>query len=498
MVTESDFKIIYLNSDADWNKLIPLLPQIEDWGLPLLKKGLGAYARSVLVEPNYICKDHRNLHSNFYSKKFIERPAKCARLHFFSKPDIRIAQLQLDAASFQNDYIGFSVIRPVRKRCIGRTIIDPHKVGRSPLNHTYCLRTEFHTRPFGPALTVSGYPYMSQDAEVTRCAHTALWGACRYLSERYPFYKELYPYDLVSLTSDAHGRRVPYRGMRYLDYSTILTQFGCHPEIIRVKDSADDPRRKPDKYRYLCYYVESGFPILASFEGHVVSIIGHTLDTALSPDPDNDDLISGTAFYKQLVVVDDNLFPYQLLGECDDGGNYGKVYKESPRSLDSIRVAVCPLPEKVFLPADKAEQQLRAVLGKIRSDAEMRTRLSIGSRQPLVTRIFITNSASLRKRRLQKAVSRENRLIDPLAMRLSKFHLPHFVWVMEVSPLSLYQEGKCTAEIVLDATANQHEMCLLYARVGQNLLLHEDRIEATNVAVSHQTFEQYTHNLGEF
>ena len=497
MVTKNDFRIIPLNSKADWDQLVPLLPHVKDWGLDILKEGLEPYARSVLLEPNYICKDHRNLHSNFYSKKFIERPAKCARLHFFSKPNVRIAELQFDIDSLQDDYIGYSVIRPVQKRCIGRTIMDPHKIRRAPNNKTYCLRTEFHSRPLGPALTVRGYPYMSQDAEATRCAHTALWGVCRYLSERYPFYKEVYPYDLVSLTSDAHGRRVPYRGMRYLDYSTILTQFGCHPEIIQVKDSANDNHRKPDRYRYLCYYVESGFPVLASFEGHVVSIIGHTLDTTLSPDPDNDNLISATSFYKQLVVVDDNLFPYQLLGESGDNENYGKRYTNHPRSLDSIRVVVCPLPEKVFLPADRAEQQLHAVLTKIRSDAKMREQLSLGSTQPFVTRIFITNSTSLRKRRLHKAVSSENRLIDPLAMRLSAFHMPHFVWVMEVSPLSLYQEGKCTAEIVLDATANQQEMCLLYARVGQNLLLHEDSIKSKNMALSDQTFDQYTHNLGE-
>lgn len=497
MITENQFQIVPINSPADWDNLTTTLRVLKDWGLPILKKGLASYARSVVIEPNYICKDHRNLHSNFYSKKFNERPATCARLHFFAKPNVRTVELQFDTSALQPDYIGFAVIRPVQKRCLGRTIIDPWKIGCSPSKNAFCLRGDFPCRPFGPSLTASGYPYMSQDSEATVCAHTAMWGVCRHLSERYRVYKEIYPYDLVALTTDAHGRRVPYRGLSYQDYSTILTHFGCHPQIIQVKDSADDPERKPNEYRHLCYYVESGFPVLASFAGHVVSIVGHTLDTTGTPKPDAEGLINATAFYKQLIVVDDNFFPYQLLGEANDKDNYGSQYSKRPYSLDSIRVGVCPLPEKVYLPADRAEEQLLTTLKRFRANAAMEKQIRPNPAEPLVIRLFITNSTSLRKRRLQKAVSQANTLIDPLAMRASAFHLPHFVWVMEISPLSLYRQGMCTAEIVLDATANRHEMCLLYARVGQNLLLQENSITATNAPLSHQTFEQYTHNLGE-
>ena len=89
----------------------------------------------------------------------------------------------------------------------------------------YVLRTGFKTHLGGPALTANGYPYMSQDGEATVCAHTALWGLCRFLSERYSFYREVYPYDLITMTTDTQGRSVPYHGMTYSDYSRILVGF---------------------------------------------------------------------------------------------------------------------------------------------------------------------------------------------------------------------------------------------------------------------------------
>ena len=100
------------------------------WGLRKLKDGLDKFAPTIMLEPHYVCKDHRNLHSNFYSKKFQERSATCARLHFFSKAGICHSTLLFNPASLKEHYIGYSVIRPVPERCLGRTVIDPYMVGR--------------------------------------------------------------------------------------------------------------------------------------------------------------------------------------------------------------------------------------------------------------------------------------------------------------------------------------------------------------------------------
>jgi hypothetical protein len=479
-----------------WNLLEAGLPELQPWGSELLKSGLEPFVNTIVVEPRYICKDHRNLHSNFYSKKFTERSPLCKRLHFFSRTGISKSALLLDAESLSNDYIGYSVIRPVSKKCIGRTVIDQTKVGRAIKDGFFSLRTAFKTHVFGSSLSAYGYPYMSQDGEAMVCAHTALWGVCRFLSERYSSYQELYPYDLVTLTNDAQGRRVPYRGMRYSDYSSILTAFGCHPEIIRLKERSTDPAIDLAQFRKFCAYVESGFPILASFTGHVVSVIGHTLDLGKTVGADADGLIDSSQFLKQLIVVDDNFFPYQLLGWNGDKENYGFKYAKNPYTLNSIAVAVCPLPEKVYLPAEKAAIQFKAALNRLREKPVLEKLIFAGTAGPLVTRMFIATSTSFIRRRLEKAVV-NNKLVDSLAVKAATFHLPHFVWVMEIAPLEMYKAGKCTAEIVLDATANANEKFILYARVGQNLLLKGLDVNVIDGVSLENIFEQYTHNLGE-
>ena len=72
--------------------------------------------------------------------------------------------------------------------------------------------------------------------------------------------------------------------------------------------------------------------------------------------------------------------------------------------------------------------------------------------------------------------------------------LPHFIWVVEAGPLSLYLQGKCSAEIVIDPTSNPKEDVIMYMRV-ENSIIIKGTEHATGEAL--QEFSQYTHNLGE-
>lgn len=483
-----------------WDLLKEQCLELSPWGLDVLKSGLDKYALTIVIEPRYVCKDHRNLHSHFYSKKFTERPSVCARVHFFACSGIKRADLMANLATLNDHYIGYSVVRPVSERCLGRTVIDPYKVGRKSIDGFYLLRTQFKNHLNSLALNVCGYPYMSQDTEATVCAHTALWSMCRYLSERYTVYPETYPYDFIAGTTDTNGRTAPYRGMTYTDYSRLLTQFGCHPEILMMREETTDAAGKKvftlsrEKLMRLCTYVESGFPVLASYQGHVVSLVGHTIDTKRTPKPNQYGWIDSSDFLKQFVVVDDNLFPYQLLGYKVDPENYGAAYPDGGYSMESLYTAVCPLPEKVYLPSEKARNQCDILLRKL--IAAHPTEVTAGKTSPLVTRLFVTTSAALKRRRLGKALV-AGKVSDPFAVKIAELHLPHFVWVMEVSPMELYQQGSCTTEIVLDTTANGLEECLLFARTGGKLLLNDKILELKPPGLNLSVFAQYTHNLGE-
>src|SRR4029077_5104323 len=105
---------------------------------------------------------------------------------FFTQSGVTVDQFLSDPSGLVDSYIGYSVIRPVAQRSLGRTVIDPEKVGRRLKDGFYCLRTRFLVHVAGKELTVAGYPYISQDTDATVCAHATLWGVCRYFSERYP------------------------------------------------------------------------------------------------------------------------------------------------------------------------------------------------------------------------------------------------------------------------------------------------------------------------
>src|ERR1035437_3578197 len=406
MNRRDELKIYQVNEttwDSVWKTIEADCSFLTEWGFQTLKDGLKKSVKSIVLEPHYLCKDHRNLYSNYYSKKFIDSSPYASRLHFFSSPDLKIPELLLFPDNYRPSYIGYAVIRPVVDRCVGRTIIDPMQLSTTDKSNFFCLRTEFRAHIGGYRFLVRGYPYISQDGDVTVCAHTSLWGVCRYLSERYTVYKEVYPFDLINLTEHSEGRTFPYRGMTYSDYSSILSGFGTFPIVLRLKDHTG--KMYPSEHRQLYTYIESGFPVVGSLPGHVVTIIGHTMDLQQNPTPDSDGLIDSSEFNNQYIVVDDNYFPYQLLGKPDDPNNYSSFSK------DDLKTGVFPLPEKVFLPADSAKSWALAWMNVHRKDLE-----STGA-GPFVTRLFLTSNSSFKGRCLQRSVQDAN--IDAVSYYIS-------------------------------------------------------------------------------
>jgi hypothetical protein len=152
-------KLITIDSsdvEKSWNEIRASCPYLSEWGLERLKAGLKNDVSYVLIETDYLCKDHRNLHSNFYSKKFVPKSPKCSRLHFFSghTPSLQDFITPANREALNKDYLGYSVIRPVEQRSLGRTIIDPGKLKRLANSTTFYLSTPFKTHLYGFLYTV--------------------------------------------------------------------------------------------------------------------------------------------------------------------------------------------------------------------------------------------------------------------------------------------------------------------------------------------------------
>lgn len=137
-------------------------------------------AKTIILEKGYVDADYRDTYYNFFSRKFAEYPSKTIRVNFFSTKISHQMLFKLDR--FQDDYIGYCVLRPNRVANIGRTILDPQKL---PFISGHICVSEYPVHILGAELKAKGFPYMSQDTDVTICAHAACWMIFRYFSQRY-------------------------------------------------------------------------------------------------------------------------------------------------------------------------------------------------------------------------------------------------------------------------------------------------------------------------
>lgn len=427
-----EYKIAKLKSAEDWTNLKNLCPHLTPWGIKVLQSGLQTMARWVIIEPEYICKDHSNLYSNFYSKRFANVARHTFRIHFFSQEfDSVDAWQRAKLESLQDQYLGYAVIRDSSERCLGRCVFDPQKL--QPGKDVYILRAEFSVTLLGRRLTVSGFPFMSQDQDITVCAHSTLWAVCRYLSQKFKTYGEYLPFDIVQSVHQMSGRVYPYRSMTYNDYSQILTEFGVYPlvekgKIEQDKSNLDFLKNEEELYVYL----ESGFPVIASYGNHVAAIVGHTLKQekpALTMR-----FTSTHEMVESYLIVDDNLFPYAKLG--DNGYKYSKT---------SIKTIVVPLPEKVFLTANK----IITYVDRMQSSKKFEARMRDIAGGPFLRRIFIATSISY-KRELQKFYVKTG---SEAAGTVLAMKLPHYVWVVEIMNQASYGALEADAVFLLDPTA---------------------------------------------
>ncbi len=320
---------------------------------------------------------------------------------------------------------------------------------------------------------------------------------------------------MINMTGYDSGRRVPYRGMNYSDYSSILAQIGCHPVILKPRTEPRDATISWDKdapsFHDIYSFVESGLPVIVSFTGHVATIIGHTLRDDFGGHARDQMNVGGTTketrFYnsfslvRQFVVVDDNFFPYQLLGFKSDPNNYGDRFRnqiEPPPSIDSIYSAVVPLPEKAFLPPDKARQLGYEYFSNPFAEAlldQVIELLGYDASEPLVARLFLTSSTSFKARKMKCVCGDIGEAPDKLAFLPVDLNLPHFIWVMEISPITEHKNRYCIAEVVIDASINQEECNFIYMRIGKRLIQGN---KTADISDGHLRFFHYTHNLGEW
>ena len=443
------YVLVHLSSEKCWNQLFDLCKSclnLDDEknhksDATKIREYLQNVAKSVLVERNYHDKDYRDTYYNYYSKKFAVYPSRCLRLNFF---DVEIPPNELfDLSSFNKNYIGYIIIRPTRVRTIGRTVLNPGKID---FIKGFIPTSTYKTHLLGTPMEIDGFPYISQDSDVTICAHAACWMVFRHFSERYSLYGEKGPYQITQMTHDiSQGRLVPSKGLTIGQVTEIFSEFGFYPLVYFLEQFEEkDKSLGADKFkRLLYYYVESGLPVVAglSSKEHAITVIGH-----LPPRKKKvGEKIKSTAeTIPGYIINDDNHMPYQALWDRNSVPN---VHSSDYR-VKHIDRFVVPMYEKIYLSAEYIEDLVAEYLDP---KAKFQPENFGVPLNDLATRIFLTSSRSYKRFRVDHPIPNG---VDWIYRQMP---MPKFIWVAELSTNTLFSKNKIIGEILIDATASPRD-----------------------------------------
>jgi hypothetical protein len=451
---EEQHILIQIETDEDWNNFYKNCEgYINVPAFHLIYYYLKDVTKTIVIEKEYIDADYRDTYFNFFSRKFAQYPRKTIRVNFFTDKIPPRMLFKLD--QHQKDYIGFIVLRPNRVAPIGRTVLDPMKL---PFVSGHICTSEYPVHILGAELVAKGFPYMSQDTDVTVCAHAACWMIFRYFSQRYSRYAEKWPYEVSQLTKDVStGRLVPSKGLTAYQDTEMFSNFGFTPEIyIR--------QHQPQLFNHLLYmYVESGLPVVAALSkhSHAITIIGHISDynITVSKTPASSDI-----YLSGLIANDDNFLPYHSIRKNDpkpvDG--YWSQYK-----IEEIDTFIVPLYEKIHLSAEHIIKLSEAIL--LNNILGLNARSTLLRYENIITRSFLTSSKSYKRMRRK----------DPIPFGISDVYcempMPKFIWICEISTPDMYKEGKIAGEILFDATSNPRDRMAFLSIHYPDFFLLNDR-----------------------
>jgi len=222
-------------------------------------------------------------------------------------------------------------------------------------------------------------------------------------------------------------------------------------------------------FQVIRIYIESGIPLLLTLggeaHGHAVLAIGHQEDDSIY-DSQNHHFPEGYSwtdvsyFKKNIVLIDDNMPPYQIV----DISKPAAHYHNSELKNMVIKRFIAPLPVHMFLVAEKAY----AMAEKIFNTEIIGLQTNGGK---WITRLFLTGSRSFK----EFLFKTDNTLDIILKNRLLSLPLPKFIWVCEIYKAHEYsKDGHCSGLLILNVTDGNLPASVLWYTVDNNMFLHDN------------------------
>lgn len=511
-VEESDVEI----NDEDRDEFEKIKNSMSGKILKDLLSRILEYCKRIyaIYVPYYDDKYYRSSFSlHYYGKHFIPN-SRCGRVFLFDgdkfdqmQHEVIEAGNSIESASiYKNSFIGSVVIKPIQGMEIGRTLIDPRYL--YPERGKFVFRTAYYSETmYGIRLHVHSFPYAMQDGETVTCSEITIQNMADYFSKRYQSYSNIYPDEIIALAEESsYERSLPSKGLTYRTISRIFMKMGFAPILYASQYDQEN------FLSVLCAYLASGIPVAIGMDdrkdinGHSVIVMGKEADVGryfldgsyyVEQIPDratNRNLFLGVLGSKhgEYIIMDDGRAPYTLADISssyfpEDETNHWKIrlqygvdtyepaIEEKKEDQFYLSFLIAPLSKEMSMDALSAIQCFKNLLGKRGDDEDsgigylqyiLRYREE-GNEQyplpeeyfagdskenPLLLRIFLCPSRSLKRHRVEHAYGINEEWLD----EYRGIHMPRFVWVCELYSIkSITDETPFSiGEIVLDASSS--------------------------------------------
>ncbi|MDR0663620.1 MAG: hypothetical protein LBF80_06035 [Spirochaetaceae bacterium] len=438
-----------------------------------------------IFEYPYVDRHYRDTFYFYHSAKFEEFRRNCIRVHLFSGDSITmpddIITMSLDD---KNKYRGFFIVRPLSRFPLGRSLISP--AAFKERNIVSCLM-KHRVSLVGQRFEVFGFPHIAQDTETHTCAESSLWSLFEYLGNRYIQYLPLLPSQIIhKLSSVSSHRSLPSIGLSIDEISRCLHDNGCECIIDKAIDK--DSNIDESRLSLLKIYIESGIPVYVTLEddkggGHAVLIIGHEegykhislTSTTSTTSTDKEVCKDVSEFEKKMVVIDDNLPPYQI-----------RPLKELTRYNQNYKIShyFVPLPKHTNMDAQAA-----FFLSKTIFNDENVGLKRFGEKW--LTRLFLTGSHSFKNFLLERGGG----LDEALKRYLIFLEFSKFIWICEIYKPEEFQAERCSGVLIIDATGSNSLGSILWYNVGDKLITHNGFGWTEIKSIKPFKMATYKHNL---
>lgn len=413
---------IDIKNPGDYDKLngVILSGYINPKVIDELKERIGLRCNKIYVEYPYYDGDYLSSYYIFHAKKHKKFPKECYRVHLMK----------------DSQYFGYLVLRPTICTKFGKSYINPAII----LNQkAYLTLTDFKLSILGNESTVKAYPWMSQETDISVCAHVACWSIIRYFGNRFRNYADKRMSQIIEMTPEYIGRKVPSEGLNILQVSEILKNSGFSPLLLKKEKN-----NQKEFLREVLAYIESGIPLVGAMtdKQHAIALLGHgSLDlTKLDSLNANGSFILTSDIINSLIISDDNYLPYIELYTKDEQRKKTDCFSEY--SLENIDFVVAPLYDRMYL---RYASVIRVVtdLFKVKD---------FGFVDDKVVRIYITSANSLKK----NIVNTDGVNLN-LKRILLQMSMPKFVWCVDISSKEEYEKGLTSGRVIIDSTAGPYD-----------------------------------------